>query len=316
MPDDHFDEALPRDVDQDAAESIDALEHGGLPVSAQARLAEMRHGAWTSDLSTSEMALISSLGLQPLGLVMGSAIYRLAGQWGQSYWNQGWGGWARQYPCPHGWYHDDARTGFNWEHVLHEQGLLEARGLAMARLEEEAVGLGAHGVAGVRLTFRRMEGTFDVIEFQAIGTALRRSGRPPLQRPFTSHLSGQELAKLLLRGYVPARLVMGVASVEVDPGCGMEWNMGSWSNVEVDQISDGIQQARELAIRHLAAEARDAGDLVLGVSVDYGLHELPGEARLVELMALGTAVRRFADEPLPDPPLPILRLGPERSSVQ
>src|SRR5260370_34542586 len=79
--------------------------------------------------------------------------------------------------------------------------------------------LGGHGVVGVRLTI----GGFPAggLEFKAIGTAIRapgvrpvsawahRGGRP--KRPFTSDLSGQDFTKLIIKGWAPAGLALGIS---------------------------------------------------------------------------------------------------------
>ena len=51
----------------------------GLPPVAAARTAEARSsGTWSSALSTGEFAAIRSVGFEPVGQVMGSAVYRVA----------------------------------------------------------------------------------------------------------------------------------------------------------------------------------------------------------------------------------------------
>jgi uncharacterized protein YbjQ (UPF0145 family) len=295
---------------RDAA-SVEALAQGGLPVTAQLRLEEMRSsgGAWTSDLSVSELTAVRSVGFEPVGLVMGSSIYHLGANFGSQWLGQFRGAFTNYYACPHGWAHEDMRMGYNWEHLQYEEGIMAARQLAMSRLEAEARALGAHGVAGVRLTLTGVEGQAGVMEFTVIGTALRRPGVAPLADPFTSHLSGQELAKLVSTGYVPCALVMAVAAIEVDPGCGTEYRMRAWDNVEIDQITDGAYQCRQLAVEHLEEEAEAAGaEGIVGVDVQFKVHELAGEAMLLEMRAIGTAVRKFAQEPMPAEPLVMLRL--------
>ncbi|MGH9101862.1 MAG: heavy metal-binding domain-containing protein [Acidimicrobiales bacterium] len=272
--------------------------------------AEQPGGAWSSDLSVQELAALVAVGLEPAGLVLGSSVYNLSGQLGPLMWGQGAGGWWRSYPCPHGWYHEGARTGYNVEHVPYERGLTEARDLALARMQAEAAELGAHGVAGMRVNLSRMEGTWSAIELTAVGTALRRAGRPPSERPFTSHLTGQQLGKLLRGGWVPTAMVMGVGVVEMAPGCGIELRMSSWANAELPQLSEAVQATREIAVQHLQSEAAGSGgDGVVGVSVDFHVRELGGEAKLCELLAMGTAVRRFSDVPLPEPPLVVMPLA-------
>jgi len=44
--------------------------------------------------------------------------------------------------------------------------------------------------------------------------------------------------------------------MEIDPGCGTEWALRSWSNTRIQQISDGIEEARMLGINHLEARSR------------------------------------------------------------
>jgi uncharacterized protein YbjQ (UPF0145 family) len=286
-------------------ESIASLERGGLPLAAQERIEELREGrsAWTSDLSVSEMAAIQHAGFEPVGMVMGSSVYRIAAQWGYTtvYGLGGatGGGRVRTYPCPHGFYGygvgSEHRTGYNWEHRYYEAGITETRNAALRRILEEAHGLGAHGVVGVRILRRHLEGVGNSLEFTCIGTAVRRRGGPQLRSPFMSHLDGVAFSKLLHGGYVPVALVMGIGAMEIDPGCGTEWALRSWSNTRIQQISDGIEEARMLGINHLEAEVATVdADGAVGVETDLSTYELGGESMLVELFLLGTAVRRYA----------------------
>ena len=302
--------------------SIASLERGGLPLAAQERIEELRAGrsAWTSDLSVSEMAAIQHAGFEPVGMVMGSSVYRIAAQWGYTtvygMGGQATGGRVRTYPCPHGFYSfagggvgSEHRAGYNWEHRFYEAGITETRNAALRRILEEAHGLDAHGVVGVRILRRHLEGVGNSLEFTCIGTAVRRRGGPKLRSPFMSHLDGVAFSKLLHGGYVPVALVMGIGAMEIDPGCGTEWALRSWSNSRIQQISDGIEEARMLGINHLEAEVATVdADGAVGVETDLSTYELGGESMLVELFLLGTAVRRYAKEPLDEPPLPIMRL--------
>ena len=302
--------------------SIASLERGGLPLAAQERIEELRAGrsAWTSDLSVSEMAAIQHAGFEPVGMVMGSSVYRIAAQWGYTtvygMGGQATGGRVRTYPCPHGFYSfagggvgSEHRAGYNWEHRYYEAGITETRNAALRRILEEAHGLDAHGVVGVRILRRHLEGVGNSLEFTCIGTAVRRRGGPKLRSPFMSHLDGVAFSKLLHGGYVPVALVMGIGAMEIDPGCGTEWALRSWSNSRIQQISDGIEEARMLGINHLETEVATVdADGAVGVETDLSTYELGGESMLVELFLLGTAVRRYAKEPLDEPPLPIMRL--------
>src|SRR5260370_28900709 len=93
--------------------------------------------------------------------------------------------------------------------------MYESRRMAISRMTAECEALGGHGVVGVRLTI----GAFPAggLEFKAIGTAIRAPGVPPLSKgrghkePFTSDLSGQDFGKLIMKGWVPAGLVLGIS---------------------------------------------------------------------------------------------------------
>jgi uncharacterized protein YbjQ (UPF0145 family) len=273
--------------------SVEALEHGGLPVTATERLSD-KSGTFTSDLSVDEMVVLREVGYQPLGLVMGASVYRLANQYGWQYYGTFGGGWSRQYPCPHGYYHDGARSGYNWEHRGYSAGMGEARQRAISRLMAEATALNAAGVAGVRITLSRLPDTYDTIEFKVIGTALSIPGEPTPAQPFTCNLSGQDLAKLLRAGYAPVHLAFGACSIEVDPGCATEWQMMSAGNTEIHQHSDAVVQLQDLAMTRLVDEARHAGaDGLVGVEIARSTHELSNEVLLMDLVITATAVRRF-----------------------
>jgi uncharacterized protein YbjQ (UPF0145 family) len=317
-------------AEQRQLESIAALERGELPLAARERIDELRSpgSAWTSDLSVAELVAVRHAGFEPVGMVMGSTVYRMATQWGYnnlfgvaalggrgalgSTYGNAPAGEVRNYPCSHGWgmgIGPDHRWGYNWEHTMFEDGVLAARDAALARIIVEARDLDAHGVVGVRLIRRHLEGVGSALEFTAIGTAIRRIGGPPLERPFMSHLDGVAFGKLLHGGYVPVSLVIGVGAVEIDPGCTTEWMLRSWNNARIDQISDGIEMARMLGISRLEGEleAVDA-DGAVGVDVEFTNHEVATGALLVELISIGTAVRRYAKDPMDEVPLPIMRL--------
>lgn len=297
-------------------QSIAALESGRLPIAAQQRIDEQSSGqaAWTSDLSVAELAAIQHAGFEPVGMVMGSSVYFIGAQWGyMNVYGSAGGGHVRTYPCPHGYWGmgatQDHRYGYNWEHSFYESGVVACRDAALMRILQEASDLNAHGVVGVRLIRRHLEGVGNSMELTIIGTAIRRAGQPPLRTPFMSHLDGVSFGKLLHGGYVPVALVVGIGVMEIDPGCQTEWQLRSWSNARVDQISDGMEAARMLGINRLEDEvARVDADGAVGVDVEFTTHELMGESMLVELYLTGTAVRRYAKDPMDEAPLPIMRL--------
>ena len=89
------------------------------------------------------------------------------------------------------------------------QTMYEARRTAIGRMTAECAALGGHGVVGVSLDI----GPFPAggLEFKAIGTAVRAPGAVYPKAPFTSHLTGQDFAKLIMTGWVPAALVLGIS---------------------------------------------------------------------------------------------------------
>lgn len=317
--------------------NTEELARGGLVEAADKRLRDSAGGgAWTSDLSVAELALIRRCGFEPLGLVMGTTIYQINAQWGYSSYSAYWRSWGGRglfetFPCPHrtapmgvsvlfgGYQHGYAErvTGINWEHVQYRNGVLAARDLAMSRLSQEAMALNAHGIVGVRVLVRHVGGAGRGLEFTVIGTAVHRPGAPPVPWPFTCHLSGQGFAKLLSIGLVPTALVFGIGVVECDPGCGTEWLERSWSNVELAQFSRGIAASRRLADEQMRA-AGAGGEGIVGVELRFQQHHLArlGGGHLYETMALGTAVRRFAvpEASVSAAPLTMVRLS-DRASV-
>ena len=75
-------------------------------------------------------------------------------------------------------------------------------------MSAECAQLGGHGVVGMSLTIGRFFGRM-AWEFKAIGTAVRAPGGVSLAQPFTSHLSGQDFAKLIMAGRSGFYLVLG-----------------------------------------------------------------------------------------------------------
>ncbi len=271
---------------------------------------------WGSGLSTAELAAVRRCGFEPAGLVMGSSVYSIATMLGTYYSPNFWSstpGFSEVYPCPHGYSFGPGfgghQAGLNWEQTYYEQGIEEAYSLAHGRLVAEARDLQAHGVVGARLRFHRLnsqefQSSGQVVEFTVIGTAVRCPGAAVLDTPFTSHLSGQGLAKLMSTGVVPAALVLAAGVVQVMPGCEANWSKTSLSNVELRQYSEALEQCRAIGVKRLDALSNDFGDGVIGVDTELALRD----SSVAEMMLIGTAVRRFSDVPLPAAPMAVMKL--------
>ncbi len=257
-----------------------------LPQHARERLVSMRqHHFFTSDLSVNEFLLVKEIGFQPLGLVMGSSIFHI--------------GWQ------------PIRPGYSEELTTLTQALYHSRELAMVRMEEEADALGADGIVAVRLTVNVHTWGSNVIEFLAIGTAVRcerppeknapKSWRAPNGKPFTSDLSGQDFWTLMHAGYRPLGMVMGNCVYYVAQP--QQMMGGPLTNMELQGPTQAFYDARELAMERMQAEAEALeAEGIVGVTVDESNHTWG--STVLEFSAIGTAVVALsADHHIPPPAL-------------
>ena len=279
-----------REEAREARESEADLEHGQLPLQAQRRLAQETgpHPLFATDLNIGEFLLARSEGYEAVGQVMGSSIYHVGWQWAPGYMSSG-------------------------ELTIITRAHMEARGLALGRMEAEAKQLGAHGVVGVRLTTRSYEWGPNMIEFTAIGTAVRLRGAPPPQTPFLSDLSGEDFWTLVQAGYLPKGLAMGFCSYFVYSSNKVYFStflgpqqynqMSSWWNQELTNFSQGVYQARHYAMQRLEQDlVRLDAQGVVGVKVETHKRLIEGGDNqpthlVVDFFALGTAIARAAPRP-------------------
>jgi len=284
------------------ARSIAELDAGRLPLRAQQRLATMRaDAAFTSALSVDEHHAIRSVGFSPVGQVMGTAVVH-PGTYALS--ACGYYGYGFSY----GWGQAPVAVASQVEAALHG-----ARNNAMNRLVQECQGLRGDGVVGVRLTMAPFIG--GGIEVQAIGTAVRADAgvRPPW--PFTSDLTGQDFAKLLLAGWLPAALVMGTAVLIRHDDYTTAWQSGSWNNTEISGITQLVTDARERARTTLRRDAARFGanhvvlrDLGMWVFHQQCRSGREGHDHVAESLALGTAIVPLQHGHARDVPRPLAML--------
>lgn len=266
------------------------------PQAADTRLAHTagaaEGGVFTSDLSVSEYVLLGEAGFEPLGFVVGSSIYHIGIQVGR--WSQ------------------------NQELQVLTQAMYNARELAMARMQAEADHLGADGIVGVNLNMQMYAWGSGVLEFISTGTAVRAlsgSGahKGPDGRAFTSDLSAQDFFRLLAAGAVPVAFVLGTCVYHIAHQSVMQSLRQSGQNQEMPQFTQGVYEARELALSRMQAEATQVGASgIVGVSVEVKNHVWGEHA--TEFLATGTAIRRLAHEHrLPETtPKPTFTLGLDR----
>jgi uncharacterized protein YbjQ (UPF0145 family) len=301
---------------QRAEHSRQLVEGGGIPLEAEERIRRQmeKGGVWTSDLSVDELAALRGIGYQPVAQVLGSSLYRLG--WINTGWNPGLGVGGMGMGGMYGWGAVQPQ-----ENQALTRSLMQARARAVHRLVLEAQGLRADGVVGVRLTVRHWEWAQGMSEFTVLGTAVRRIGAAPPSEPFTSTLSGQDLAKLVLAGYLPVRLVMGASAQQAVALFGRGFGgFSAWTNSEVGTFSRALHQAQTAARQRLGLEAGEAGAAgVVGVEFSSKVVEYPtgSEAilgRIVEWVILGTAVvPQASPAALPKPTL-VVPLTPRRTA--
>jgi uncharacterized protein YbjQ (UPF0145 family) len=197
-----------------------------------------------------------------------------------------------------------------------------ARREAIDRMAAECAALGGHGVVGVRLTSSLSSSyTSEYLECTAIGTAVRAPGVPPLDHPFTADLSGQDFAQLLMKGWTPVGLVLGLAiGVRHENVTPSQYAR----NTEIGGITHLISVTRHDARRKLSQEVRRvSGDGVVVRSVDLTIREREcpkssGHDLIAEATVAGTAITRFAlpAQPTGRSALTIMPLGDRRGSIQ
>jgi uncharacterized protein YbjQ (UPF0145 family) len=258
-----------------------------LPQTALDRLGRARAQGeqpfFTSDLSVNEFVLTTQTGFQPLGLVMGTCIYHVGLQ--LSRWNT------------------------SQELSVLTQAMYACRELAMARMESEADALGADGVIGVRIRPLGYAFASEVLEFVAVGTAVKatdgESYRTPQGRPFTSHLSGQDFWALHRHGWMPRAMVLGTCVYHIAHLTFRQMLSNLGQNVELTNFSQAAYDARELAMARMQYEGQQVGaDGIVGVSVTESAWQWGEHA--IEFFAMGTAVKRTHPDRQPEHPTMVM----------
>ncbi len=282
-----------------AEQSLSAIEAGGLPLAAQERFAKQHERGgdfYTSDLSTQEFLLIREAGFRPLSLVMGSCFYGMGYQ-AMPWSGYGGAGYGQSGYSQRGW---TPSYGQVFELETETEAWQEARRLAFSRLTEEARLAGANAVVGVRLERGERDWSRNVIEFVAVGTAVRSERYDLGEEPVLTNLSGQEFAKLYASGYWPVGIVANTTVLYVMTGWSQAMGSTRWApNQELQDFTQGVQHARRTAVDRAAREAHavEASGMV-GVSLEVGQREHEREDAndqkfrdmVVTVHVLGTAI--------------------------
>jgi uncharacterized protein YbjQ (UPF0145 family) len=298
--------------EREQAESLARIEAGGIPLSAERRLSELRGaqgagggrvGSFTSDLTVSGFALCHQLGLTPLSQVMGSSIYQMGyqGAWGQM--QGGYGG------------------GAMIELDTLSQALNEVRERALHRLAEEAHQIGADAVVGVETRAGESElggGGQLALEHMVLGTAVRRKDARS-EQPVMTELSVADYALLLRAGIEPAGIVawssVFFSSYAYRGMLGAGGTMTSMQPYELSEFTQALYNARERTMGQINRQAAALGasgvvgvrightirphTLSSGMGGGFGASELRG--MMVTFNAVGTAIRQHADAEIQAP---------------
>jgi uncharacterized protein YbjQ (UPF0145 family) len=237
------------------------------------------NGVFTSDLSAAEYALLCEAGYEPLGFVLGSTIYHVGMQPGN---------WSE-----------------NFELDVLTLAMYNAREIAMSRMRSEAQRLSANGIVGVSLLIQDYVWGEDVLEFIATGTAVRApdSGahRAPDGGPFTSNLSVQDFYRLLAAGAAPVAFVLGTCVYHIAHQSFRQMLRQAGQLTEMSLFTQGVYEARELALSRMQTEATEAGATGI-VGVSWSVNNYVWGEHGTEFFATGTAIRRLPDGPkLPAP---------------
>ncbi|SEN80765.1 Uncharacterized conserved protein YbjQ, UPF0145 family [Actinacidiphila rubida] len=293
----------------------------GLPPAATERLASAgSSGTWTSALSTGEFAAVRAVGFEPVGQVMGSAVFHI-GRTGR-YWG----------------YHDCQFAGAGYGYTLGSRrggaqvalsgngapsaplvGVFdEARRTALARMSAECRALGGDGVVSASLTMAPFTGRANCLEFQVIGTAVRAQGVRHVADPFTSHLNGEGFAKLVGAGWIPVTLLVGMSIGVRHDDYGTASQRYSWRNTEVAGWTDLVHAVRSDARAQLGVQgARRGGDGLVMAANRLRVWSEPcirsgnrdQEDHIAEATMIGTTIARFRVGQPPPRTLSVMPLG-------
>ena len=160
---------------------------------------------------------------------------------------------------------------------------------ALDRLVSHARAAGANSVVGVRTNVLHFAGFH---EMYMSGTAALHPLLPPETRgaPVTSDLTGEELWGMTHLGYMPIKLLISTSVYSLGAISGIKAAFQSLAKGEISDLTTLVYEAREQVFDRVNREAAALGaDEVIGIKtyiVELG-------AGLVEIFAVGTAVRKF-----------------------
>ncbi len=241
--------------------------------------------AFTSSLSAAEFALLRESGFRPLRQVTGTCVYYLgfAPVW-QSRGSNGVSVWPGY---PNAGYIEIESLTRAWN---------EARGLALSRLADHAAAVGADVVVATRFSRSAYDWQSGLMEFSAIGTAMRSTTYEVDGGPVLTNLSGQELGQLVKYAYWPVGLIAETTVTNVLAGYRTSAVYArpslKWTNQELPDLSRGPYEARRNVNRRITETAAALGASgMIGIRYDQRIDQAETTHNLlITLHVLGTAI--------------------------
>ncbi len=167
----------------------------------------------------------------------------------------------------------------------------KTRHLALERIVDEARVVGANSVIGIQTSTSPLGA---IQEMLMIGTASKHpllSGHY-LDEPISSDLTNLEMWNIFNMGYSPVKLMLGVSVYSLGVIGGISAALKGLVRGEISELTTLIYEARENALEKVSQQAAECGaDDVVGIKT-Y-ISDLGGG--IIELMAIGTAVRKSDD---------------------
>jgi uncharacterized protein YbjQ (UPF0145 family) len=168
---------------------------------------------------------------------------------------------------------------------------------ALSRLVAEATAVGADGVVGVQLNRTVSQyGGAELWTFLAIGTAIRSVGFAHTEHPFTTDLSGAQVAAGMRNGWIPLTML-------IVPCMAIKWidlasryqNRRLAPNGEVAALTDLINTCRHQARQDFARSARNAhADAAVLTDMTLSMHHSGAEPVATATVTVsGTALGQF-----------------------
>ncbi len=268
------------------------IANGQLPEIVKQNIAAEKAGQlpWTSALSVSDWLLLQKYKVKPLRLVMGTSYYHF--------------GFSETF------YQAFSASG---ELQQVESALYSSCELAIKRLQEEAELLGAHAVVGIKMK-NRMPYTgikAHEVEYTFTGTAITLEGVEKPAKPILTSCSVPEFVKLVESGSMPVGLALGIG-IYYQYGGLFQYRKNSFRTQEFKDYTQASYHARQLAMRHLAQDAkRHGGHGTLAEQLNFRVNQIPRSNDndeqldyMLEFIAVGTVV-----DSLPNPEFPEFKLA-------